>query len=274
MNLNKLERKFGKYAIQNLSLWIIGFYIVGYILQYTMPEIFNYMLLEPYEIFHHGQVWRIITWVFIPPSSLDFFTIIMLFFYYSIGSSLERTWGTFRYNFYIFSGIFATVIGMILLYFIIGQQYGLGSGVSTYYINMSIFLAFAATYPNMQVLIYFVIPVKIKWLGFVYAAMIGYEFINSGTVGKIIILVSLLNFIVFFLLTRNYKRISPKEIQRKQKFKQQTIRPQNSTKHKCAICGRTEKDGEDLVFRFCSKCDGNYEYCQDHLFTHEHHKKH
>ncbi|RDU22879.1 rhomboid family protein [Anaerosacchariphilus polymeriproducens] len=273
MNLNKLERKFGKYAIPNLSLWIIVCYLIGYLLQITLPEIFNYMLLEPYEIFHHGQIWRVITWLFMPPESLGLFTIIMLFFYYSIGNSLERTWGTFRYNLFIFSGIVATIIAVIILYFVTGQIRGFGFLVSTVFINQSILLAYAATFPNMQILLYFVIPIKIKWLGYAYVAIVVYQFLGAGYIQKVIIVASLLNVIVFFLLTRNYRRISPKEIHRKQKFKKQSLDSQKTTKHKCAVCGRTEKDGDDLVFRYCSKCDGNYEYCQDHLFTHEHVKK-
>lgn len=274
MNLNKLERKFGKYAIPNLSLWIIGSFILGYMLSVTAPDILSYMKLEPYLIFHEWQVWRIFTWVIMPPERLSFFTVIMLFFYYSLGSSLERTWGTFRYNLYIFSGVFATVIGAIILYFVLGQSpISIGNVISTKYINYSIFLAFATFFPNMQVLLYFVIPVKIKWLAWIYVIYLGFSFVNVGFVERYIILISLLNFIIFFFNTRNYRRVSPKEIHRKRAYRQQTAQTPNTTKHKCAICGRTEKDGDDLVFRFCSKCEGNYEYCQDHLFTHEHRKK-
>ena len=103
-----------------------------------------------------------------------------------------------------------------------------------------------------------------------------YQFIYGGWAGRVVILASLANFILFFLMTRNIQRVSPKEIRRKQNFRRQVQRVNTPgvTKHKCAVCGRTEKDGDDLEFRFCSKCDGNYEYCQDHLFTHEHvHRK-
>ena len=143
---------------------------------------------------------------------------------------------------------------------------------------MSIFLAFAVSYPNMQVMLYFFIPIKMKWMGILYGFFIVYSFVKSSWVGKVAIIASLLNFIVFFLMTRDYRRVSPKEIRRKQDFKRQmnTAKPGNGRQpmHKCAVCGRTELDGDDLEFRYCSKCDGNYEYCQDHLFTHQHvHKK-
>lgn len=100
--LNKLERKFGRYAIPHLTTYIIITYVIGYLLNYAFPSALGYMTLDPYMIIFHGQVWRLVSWLLIPPSSLDIFTVIMLFFYYSIGSSLERAWGDFRYNVYIF----------------------------------------------------------------------------------------------------------------------------------------------------------------------------
>lgn len=279
--LNKMERKFGRYAIPELTKYIILCYVIGYVLivlqNMTGVSIMGYLALSPYHILH-GQIWRLVSWVLIPPSGLDIFTIIMLLFYYSLGTALERTWGEFRYNVYIFSGILFTVIGAFLLYFIGGLQISLygASIISTYYINLSIFLAFAANYPDMQVLLYFVIPIKIKWMAYLDIAYLAYNFIRVSGYGawavRMMIIVSLLNFIIFFFMTRNYKSISPREIHRKQQFKK-AVHPKmtpNITKHKCAVCGRTENDGDDLEFRFCSKCNGNYEYCQEHLFTHTH----
>ncbi len=112
----------------------------------------SWLTLEPALILQ-GQVWRIVTWVLMPPETLSIFTIIMLFLYYSLGNTLERTWGAFRFNVYIFTGMIATVIGAFILYFL-GVRW-MGAAFSTYYINMSIFLAFAASYPNEQLLLYF-----------------------------------------------------------------------------------------------------------------------
>ena len=160
--LNKMEKRFGKYAIHNLSLYIIIGYVIGYILMLTGSM--EFISLNPDKILH-GEVWRIVTWILVPPSRLDIFTIIMLFFYYSIGNSLEKTWGAFRYNVYILSGILFTIIGAFVLYagfMALGNFLSAGVGIyvssafSTYYINLSIFLAFAACYPNMQVLLYFI----------------------------------------------------------------------------------------------------------------------
>ncbi|MDD2958393.1 MAG: hypothetical protein PHE06_11380 [Lachnospiraceae bacterium] len=271
--LSKMERKYGRYAIRNLPAIIIALYAAGYILSLFQANILSYCTLEPYYILR-GQIWRLVTWILVPPGSPDLFTIIMLFFYYSIGKTLERTWGAFRFNVYIFGGLIFTVLGSFLLYFILGGDVAFGTLFSTYYINMSIFLAFAVSYPDMQVLLYFIIPIKMKWMGLLYGVFIIYEFVGSTWVGKVAIIASLLNFVIYFLMTRNYRRVSPKEIHRKQEFKravaQASPSPKAGPKHKCVVCGRTEQDGEHLEFRYCSKCDGDYEYCQDHLFSHQH----
>ena len=275
MNLiRKLEQKFGRYAIHNLTRYIIITYVLGYLIMYFAPNVLTYLLLEPKYILS-GQIWRFVSWLLIPPGSLDIFTILMLFFYYSIGTTLERTWGAFRYNLYIFGGIIFTVIGAFVLYFILGSGSILifnGGMFSTYYIAMSIFLAVAAEYPDMQVLLYFIIPLKIKWLAILDVVFLVWEMVQSGWVTRVAIFCSLMNFIIFFFASRNLQRFSPKEIKRKRTYAKAVHPSQaaNVTKHKCAICGRTEKDGENLEFRFCSKCNGNYEYCQDHLFTHQH----
>ena len=272
--LNKLERKFGRYAIHNLTLYLIGGYIIGFGVYMFVPNLLNLLTLEPAYILH-GQIWRIISWVLIPPSGNIFTTVIMMLFYYSLGTALERTWGAFRYNVYIFSGILFTVIGAFLLYLIVGvDAVGYGVFFSTYYINMSIFLAFAVSYPDMEVLLYFILPIKMKWMALVYAALTIYDLVRGNLFTRIAIIASLLNFIVFFLSSRNVKPYMPKEQMRKRKFKQEQERPHmtyaGGARHRCAVCGRTELDDPNLEFRFCSKCNGNYEYCQDQLFTHEH----
>ncbi|MFQ9151691.1 MAG: hypothetical protein ACLR6B_09400 [Blautia sp.] len=166
------------------------------------------------------------TWILIPPESPGIFTIIMLFFYYSWEPAWNRPGELSVTMFYIFMGMISTVLGAFLLYVILHVVYGgnvvFGSALfSTYYINMSIFLAFALSYPNMQVMLYFFIPIKMKWMGILYGFFIVYSFLKSGWVGKVAIIASLLNFIVFFLMTRDYRRVSPKEIRRKQNFKRQ-----------------------------------------------------
>ena len=293
--LDKLERKLGRYAIPNLTVYLLAGYVIGFAVMNFMPSLLNWLTLEPGLVIR-GQVWRIISWVLIPPSTNLISLIFLVLLYYSLGSALERTWGTFRYNVYIFSGILFTVVAAFLLYgalyLIYGVEFSLSSVglISTNYITMSIFLAFAAIYPDMEVLLYFILPIKMKWMAVVYAVLVLIDVIGSGWGGRVTIICSLLNFVVFYLATRDYRRVSPKEMHRKQAFRNamnggpgrgpgsgRGYGPGNGrpgsgpiARHKCAICGRTELTNPELEFRFCSKCNGNYEYCQDHLFTHTH----
>lgn len=279
--LNKMERKIGKYAIPNLMIYLIAAYCIGFVIYTVNPNFMLMLTLSPYHILH-GQVWRLITWILMPTDTRVFSLLIMALLYYQLGSALERSWGTFRFNIYIFGGMLFTVIGAFILYGIYAAA-GTGSletislisslTFTTNYINLTIFLAFAVMYPEMQILLFFIIPVKMKWMAVVYAVLIAINLILTSWGGRIAIIMSILNFLIFFLSTRNYRRVSPKEIHRKQVFKAQMREPRRGsmvTKHKCAVCGRTELDDPNLEFRFCSKCDGNYEYCQDHLFTHQH----
>lgn len=295
MNLfSKLERKFGKYAIPNISLYLILCYAVGYLLVILhLDSIFGLLTLNPYAILH-GQIWRIITWIIVPPGynpfygyQVSFLVLITLYFYYAIGRTLENVWGTFYYNLFLFLGMFFTVLGSFFLMGLIYVMNGsAGNGsldmstimslysfqFSTYYVNMSIFLGYAMTFPDAQVLLMFIIPIRVKVLGIIYAILLLYQFIVSDISNKIIIGASLLNVIVFFALSRNSFHLSPKQMKRRHDFKKEIkhAQPKGITRHKCAICGRTEETNPELEFRFCSKCNGNYEYCQEHLFTHTH----
>lgn len=287
--MNEMERKFGRYAINNLTIYIIGLYIVGYILQLAPASvnITRYLTLNPYLILH-GQVWRLISWVLIPPGAASIWLIITLYLYYFIGTTMERTIGTFRYNVFIFGGIFFMILAAFVtygIYFAItgGDEMLLStlmtaysSVFSTYYIQQMVFLSFALSYPDMQLLLMFIIPVKVKWLGIFYSAYMAYEAIYYGVIGRMYpilfaILFQFINLGLFYLSTGKLDRFSPKDVHRRQVFQKSVkIQPKGITRHKCAVCGRSEETNPDLEFRFCSKCNGNYEYCQDHLFTHTH----
>lgn len=276
--LDKLERKLGRFAIPNLTVYLLVGYVIGFGIVNLMRDMVGYLTLEPALILR-GQVWRLISWVLIPPTDSLISLVFLVLLYYSLGTALERTWGSFRYNVYIFSGLLFTVLAVFGLYVFYYFRYGVEVPLSavgligTNYITMSIFLAFAVIYPDMEVMLYFILPIKMKWMALVYVVLAGYDFINGGIGIRVAIGASLLNFVIFFLSTRNYKRFGPREQARKAKFKKQSsphMTYTNGAHHRCAVCGRTELDDPCLEFRFCSKCNGNYEYCQDHLFTHEH----
>ena len=326
----KMERRFGRFAVRNLSLALIICYFFGYLISYVNPAFLKFLTLNPYAIVH-GQIWRIFTWIIMPPEQENlFFVLIMMLFYYSIGTALERIWGTWHYNEYMFMGFLFTVIGSFVMmgwayafhgeaiasmgasaYFAAAAHY-----FSTYYVNMSIFLAYAAAFPDMQVLLMFFIPVRVKYLGVVYAVFLVIDAFSGNYITRIALFASLLNFLIFFLRSRNMSRISPREMKRKADWRRATgkserdgktwsrgqdgwMHAQNSGEknadtlsgraqtsrtdrdnilrgnfrkpiHRCAVCGRTEFDDPNLEFRYCSKCEGNYEYCTDHIFMHVH----
>lgn len=287
---NRLRRRLEKYAIPNLTLYLIICYGIGYLMQYLVPAGYQYLMLDPFLVLK-GQVWRLVTWILIPPDSSNiFFVLITLYLYYSLGGLLERIWGTYKYNVYLFSGLLFTILGAFVLCgysVLMGAQPTMYTGLyllnngsavyfgqfSTYYINMSIFLACAASIPDVQVLLMFIFPIKVKWLGIVYGIILLVNCIQGGIATWIVVIFSLLNFLVFFLRSKGKMHLSVGQIKRQQEFHQKMRsagQTKGITRHKCAICGRTELDGDDLEFRFCSKCNGNYEYCQYHLFTHEH----
>ena len=288
-----LQRFLQKYAVSNLSLVIIMCYGFGYLLQYVNASFLNYLTLNPYAICH-GQIWRLVTWVLVPPDTSNIlFIIIAMMFYYSIGTSLERVWGTYTYNVYIWLGIGITIIGafvvMAVSYILAGTAgisltgesaaayfAAISRYFSTYYVNMSIFLAYALTFPDAVVLLWFIIPVKVKWLGVLYGVLLAWDFVSTAMRGGWFVCVamaaSLANFLIFWLRSGKMRRFSPRERKRRADFTDASkMRPKaGQARHRCAICGRTELDDPTLEFRYCSRCEGNYEFCQDHLFRHQH----
>ena len=224
--MNKLERKFGRYAIPNLMYYIVILYAVGVLVQMMAPAFYiQYLMLDARAILH-GQIWRIM-------------------------------------------GVIGHVLAALLIYIITGQVYIL----TTDYLNFSLFFAFAATFPEMQFYLFFVLPIKAKYLALFDGLYFVYGFLFGGMSQRIAIVMSLLNFIVYLFMSRG-SRLNPKEIRRKQVFHSQMREAQKTAekigRHRCAVCGRTEEDDPNLVFRYCSKCEGDYEYCQDHLYTHKH----
>lgn len=278
--LNKWERKFGKYAIHNLIRYIMVLYGVGIFLGMVAPDFYyQYLSLDISSILH-GQVWRLLTFV-IEPNTVSnvsgvLLMVLKLYLYLILGSALENAWGAFRFNLFIFSGYLFNVIGAVICYFVLDQGYPVGMD----YTYQAMFFAFAAVYPDMQFLLFFIIPVKVKWLAILDAVLIGWDVIKYARYAIIVsdvfwvfpiaVIMSLANFLVFFFATRgNASSKGYKGRQRSQQVHHQVKRPQTLV-HRCAVCGRTSAEYPNLEFRYCSKCKGNYEYCNEHLFTHSH----
>ena len=269
--IDKLERRFGRYAIHGLAKWIVILYAAGFLILYMAPGVYETFFRLDARLIFQGQIWRIFTFLLEPPTTSVIFLIFALYFYWMLGSMLENVWGAFRFNLFYFSGVIGTVLGAILAYLITGRVYYM----DTTYINLAIFLAFAFEFPDMQFLLMFIIPIKVKWLGYLDALLLLVTFVQGGIGVKISIGIAMLNFIVFFASKISRRGYTPKQVHRKMKYKK-AVRSgaaagqKNGARHRCAVCGRTELDDDTLEFRYCSKCNGNYEYCQDHLFTHKH----
>ena len=263
----KMERKLGRYAIRNLMFYIIGLYALGLAVNLMNPMFYGeYLSLNVPKILE-GQIWRVVTFMLGVNSDI-FGTFLLCYVYYIIGTQLERAWGSFRMNVYVFGGILLHIIAAFLAYFIADTVVLL----SPDFLNASILLAFSATYPNLLFYLFFIIPIKAKWIGII--EVIGYValFVGGTLAMRIAIGVSFLNFTIYFLMTRNLRRYAPKEVKRRRDF-QKVVKPamqQKTNRHCCAVCGKTEKTDENSFFRFCSKCEGNYEYCEEHLYTHIH----
>ncbi len=289
MNLmQKLERKWGRYQIYGLHKYFVIAYMIGFFLDNISGGVINSYMAFSMPLILKGQIWRLVTWVLCNQSS-GIFGLLFMLCLIPMGQTLEQFLGTFRMNVYLFGGVVLNVVGGIVIWlvslpFISG---GLPVHLSLYYILLTTFMALAICVPDARVNLYFLIPIKMKWLLIIYYLELLYELFlyyqmgaSSGGVimGIIVVLMygaqiilALANLGLFFAMSKI--RPSRKQKKRQQEFRAQMHQAESKRKsyhHKCAICGRTELDDPELTFRFCSKCTGNKEYCQDHLFTHTH----
>lgn len=185
----KMEYKYGRFCIPNLMLTIIIGQGLVYFANLFVPAArlsYNLSLLWPAVL--QGQVWRLLTFIFVPDGvSSPLLLLITLYFYYFIGHSLENHWGDFKFNVYYLFGMIGAIVAAAL------TGYG-----SAYYLNLSLFFAFAMLYPDLQVLLFFIIPVKVKWMAWLSAAMCAFGFLTGGWAARASIVFSLVNFFLFF----------------------------------------------------------------------------
>lgn len=271
--------KHPRFGVRNLMLFIIIGQIIVFL--FSMMDrtgyFISYLLFSP-QLILQGQVWRLITFVFVPESSNLFTLAISLYFYYFIGNTLERQWGTPKFTLYYICGILCTVIyGMIAGLLGNFGYFGIGSS----YINLSMFFVFATFFPESRVLLFFIIPIKIKWLAYLDAALFAFSIISSLMAGQILLafvpLVAVLNYFIFCgdILAEHFSRgrykRSPNVVNFKKAAKQAHAETQSKGyTRKCAVCGRTDTDYPELEFRYCSRCEGYHCFCEDHINNHIH----
>lgn len=267
-----------RFGIPNLMLYVaIGNILIYVLRMFTAandPMALSFLYMNGAMVLR-GEVWRILTYVFVPASSSLFMVLISLYFYYWIGSTLERQWGTAKFTLYYVSGVLLTAIGTLVAYLITGIPYTVAGAT---YVNLSMFLAFACLFPNAQVLLFFIIPVKMKWLAWLDAALFVYDIVMaaiSGNWGGVVLpVVALLNFAVFIYPEAKYRVDRATARHRPQAVKYRTTAAKAEApkgyNHRCCVCGKTDSDHPDLDFRYCSRCAGYRCYCSEHIFSHVH----
>ena len=275
------HRRFGIPRLMRYIVFISAAIFVVNMMDTTGTLLFL-LYFEPILILR-GEIWRLVTWVFLPLNDNILFTALMLYFYYFIGSSLEREWGTPKFTIYYISGVLLNIIYGFLMLYILKLPFLISSGflLAPNFLNLSMFFAFAALFPDHRVLLFFFIPIKIKWMALINAGFFLYSIIGNLMSGRLaaafLPLVALLNFIIIcggdvLDYLRPYKaRNTPQAINFRKASKQ--VRREQSDgnyRHKCAVCGKTDRDNPDLEFRYCSRCNGYHCFCIDHINNHVH----
>lgn len=265
--LDRFCRKHPRFGIPNLMNYIVIGTVVVYLLaMFSNGYIYDLLYFSVPKILH-GQIWRLVTFVFIPLNSNLFFLAISLYFYWMIGSTLEREWGSGKFTIFYLMGVLLNA----LLGFLTGYA-------AMDYVNLSMFFSFATLYPNAQFMLFFFIPVKAKWLAWIDAALFAGSvllyLIRGQFMMALIPVIAILNYLLFFssdiarLLRRLKRKADPQTINFKKA--QKKAKETKGYLHKCAVCGITDADDPNMEFRYCSKCNGYYCYCMNHINNHVH----
>lgn len=259
--INQIERKYGHLAIKKLMYYIIISNATVLLCYYIYPNLINQINLVP-ELVLKGEVWRLVTFIFIPPTFDLFWGILAFYFYYLVGIGLENEWGTFKFNLYYLTGMIATIIGAFIT----------GGYATNFYLNLSLILAFARIYPNFEILVFFVLPIKIKYLAWLNWLIFGYILLFSPINAKIAALFAISNYLLFF----GKKTIEALKLKRQVYYNRKRFFEEIAGTppiHKCAVCGMTERDDRRIDFGYCKKCGDDYEYCAKHINNHQHRKE-
>ncbi len=248
---DKLEKWLGPYAVQGLIRYVVALNALVFILLTIHPAYIDALRLDRTAVLH-GEIWRLVSWIFIPETTGMFWIIFYLMFTWWIGDMLEETWGTFRLNLYYFSG-------MVLC---IASAFIFGASGGNFFLNLSLFLAVATLMPDFEIALFLILPVKIKWVAlFSLIGPLGYLVFGELPL-KMMVVMCLGNYLLFFgpVFFRN-RMVDRKNIQRQTKFKKAALSTSESL-HYCETCGATEQKNPDAEFRVAA--DGK-EYCIEHL---------
>ncbi len=260
--LDQLDRLFGRYAIRNLALFlIIGqvFVLLAGMLGLLKLEALDF---APELVVEGGQWWRIVTFMFIVPipgGTLGFvFVAFGWYLFYLMSSALEHHWGAFRFNLFLFLN-YGLTVGLSFITPL--------NDVSNLFILGSVFLAFAYLNPDFEILLFFILPVKIKWLAIIAWALNFVQFARGDLAERLQIGASVATFLIFFApdMLRNLRSGQRTAARRVERAAEET-----RARHVCHVCGKTDRTDPQLDFRYCSKCTGDQCYCPDHIQNHAH----
>lgn len=257
--LARLERRLGRYAIPNLMAYIVGGMAILWVLSMSRPEALERLELDLWAV-RRGQVWRLFTFVLIPPRSSPFWLMVNLYFMWWVGSSLERHWGAFKFNVYYFAGVLGAIVAALCT-----------GAASNFWLNdASLLLAFATLFPDVEILVFFVLPVKVKWIGLLSAAPMALAFAMGGWVTKASILASLTGYVAFFA-GHWLDAWRGREVRVRQRARRADLEASVPVfgHRACAICGAREADGADIRVCSCEKCGGKPRaLCLEHARSH------
>ncbi len=253
-------------TLGNALIWLLS-------MMDTTGTVIYYLALYPGMILQ-GQIWRLVTFVFIPASS-GLLTLLFLYFYYFIGSTMEAEWGQAKFSLYFLFGMIFSVVYAFLAYFLTGLSPSPYSVAEFIYLSM--FFTFATYYPDMQVLLFFFLPVKVKWLAWVDAAFFLYSVFTLPFPSSLLPVIAILNYLLFCGDVL-FAGLSPSRFAQRRKtinFRRAAGRVRREQENapyrfKCAVCGRTDTDYPQLEFRYCSRCAGYHCFCQEHINNHIH----
>ncbi len=256
--LDKLERRIGFIAIPGLIRIVVAFTALVYVLTYLNPEFLSVLQLDPARI-RHGEVWRLVTYLFLPSSPAQpgamlspLWVVLALWFLWFVGDGLERAWGAFRVTLYFLVGM----IGTTLAAFLFGARFSNSMLAST------LFFAFAWFYPDEVIYVFFILPMKIKWLAWFSGALLIMGFVVGSNSYRMALIAAVSNYFIFFGPEIFFRVRHRKEVaSRRKRFEVQT-RSNDEPLHRCATCGATELSDPTLDFRVSR--DGE-EYCTPHL---------
>lgn len=249
--LDQLERRIGFIAVPGLIRIVVTFHALVFLLVLLVPGFETYLSLNMARV-RAGEVWRLVTYIFVPQTGHFLLVAVALWFLWFIGDGLERAWGPFRLTLYFIVGMIGTTVAAIIA----------GSEFSNRMLFTTLFFAFAFFYPEEVIYLFFILPVKIKWLAWVYGAFLMLGFVVQPMSYRLALLAALSNYFLFFGPDFWHQFRHRKEIAtRRRRFEMQT-KSDAEPLHKCAVCGATELTDPDLEFRVAR--DGE-EYCVPHL---------